>query len=89
MCLVCLSEYLRKNSAIFSERLTLKKHGVTLENLKLVHLGLSHLDDRVVIVLGLFNSQLVWGLLLVENGLGEILLFSTLRLVGGLNLLHG
>jgi hypothetical protein len=31
----------------------------------------------------------VGGLLLVEDGLGKILLFSTLRLVGGPNLLHG
>jgi hypothetical protein len=45
--------------------LTLEEHSVALEDLELVHLGLSHLNDGIVVVLGLLNSQLVWGLLLV------------------------
>ena len=49
-------------------KLTLKENSVTLENLKLVHLGLSHLNNRVVIILSVLNGQLVRGLLLVKDG---------------------
>jgi hypothetical protein len=45
--------------------LTLEKHGISLENFELVHLGLSHLNNGVIIVLGILYSQLVRGLLLV------------------------
>jgi len=47
--------------------LTLKNDSVTLENLELVHLGLSHLDDGVVILLGVFHIELVGSLLLVQD----------------------
>lgn len=56
--------------------LTLEKHGISLEDFELVHLGLSHLNNGVVIVLCVLNGKLVRGLLLVEDGCRNVLLFA-------------
>ena len=56
------------------ESLTSKDHRVSLEDLQLVHFSLSHLDNRVVILLGVFNLELVWGLLSVQDGGREVFL---------------
>ncbi len=60
---------------------TFDQNGVSLEDLELVHLGLGHLDDRVVVVLGVLNSQFVRGLLSLQDCLGNVLLFAIGELV--------
>lgn len=52
--------------------LTLEKDGVTAEDVELFHLLFGHFDDGVVIVLAVLNSELVGGLLLIENSLGIV-----------------
>ena len=47
--------------------LTSENDGISLEDLKFVHLSLGHLHDRVVILLGILHLELVWSLLAVQN----------------------
>jgi len=54
--------------------LTLEEHSISLEDFELVHLGLSHLDNGVIVLLGVLTGELVGGLLLVENGSGKVFL---------------
>ena len=56
--------------------LTFENDSVTLEDLELVHLSLRHFNDRVVVLLGVLNIELVRSLLLIENSRGEIFLLS-------------
>ena len=48
--------------------LTFDEGGITLEDRELVHLGLGQLNDRVIMVLGILDGELVWCLLLFKNG---------------------
>ena len=57
-------------------RLTFENDGVASENLELVHLGLCHFDDRVVVLLGVFNLQLMGRFLAVHNRSRVVLLGS-------------
>ena len=56
--------------------LTFEDDGVALEDLELVHLGLGHLDDRVVVLLRVFDLQLVRCLLAIHDRCREVLGFS-------------
>ena len=47
--------------------LTFEDDGVAAENLELIHFGLGHLDDRVVVLLRVFDLQLVRGLLAIHD----------------------
>ena len=64
--------------------ITFDQDGISLEDFELVHLGLGHFNDWVVIVLCLLNSELVWGLLSLKNSLWNVFLFAIeIRLVEG------
>ena len=56
--------------------LTFEDDGVALEDLELVHLGLGHLDDRVVVLLRVLDLQLVRRLLAIHDRRREVLRFS-------------
>ena len=56
--------------------LTFEDDGVALEDLELVHLSLGHLDDRVVVLLRVFDLQLVRCLLAIHDRSREVLGFS-------------
>ena len=56
------------------EWLTLENDSISLEDLELVHLRLSHLHNGIIILLRFLNLQLVRGLLLLENGSREVFL---------------
>ena len=49
------------------KNLTFENDSVSFENFKFIHLGLGHLNDRIVVNLAIFNLQFVWGLLAVHN----------------------
>ena len=61
--------------------LTFKDDGVAFEDLELVHLSLGHLDDRVVVLLRVFDLQLVRCLLAIHDRCREVLRFSATHIV--------
>jgi hypothetical protein len=54
----------KRNANSVLALLSLEHDSVVLEYLELLHLGLRHFNDRVVVVLGLLDCELVRGLLL-------------------------
>ena len=56
--------------------LTFEDDSVALENLELVHLGLGHFDNRVVILLGVLNLELVRGLLAIHDRSRHVFRFT-------------
>ena len=56
--------------------LTFEDDGVASENLELVHLGLRHLHDGVVVLLRVLDLQLMGRLLAVHNRSRKVLLRS-------------
>ena len=57
--------------------LTSENDSVTLENFEFVHLSLSHLDDRVVVLLRVLHLQLMGRLFAVHNR-SRIVLFRSI-----------
>ena len=47
--------------------LTFENDGITSEYLELVHLGLSHLNDRVVILFRILDLELMWRLFAIHD----------------------
>lgn len=56
------------------QKLTSKDYNITLEDLKFIHLSLSHFNNRVVILHGIFDLKLVGGLLLLQDSSGKVFL---------------
>ena len=61
--------------------LTFKDDGVAFEDFELVHLSLGHLDDRVIVLLRVFDLQLVRCLLAIHDRRREVLGFSATHIV--------
>ena len=62
-----------------SRWLTFEDDGVAFENFELVHFGLSHLDDRIVVLLRVLDLQLVRSLLAVQNRCRVVLILRSAR----------
>ena len=57
----------RAPSSLLCSALTFENDGVASEDFELIHLGLSHLDNGIVVLLRVLNLELMGRLLAVHN----------------------